>query len=224
MRRSALALLLVSLPLGTAAAQLPDATTTVAVPAPRFLQWDAGFSWPQFQSASAGGVERLRGLVIGGRLRFTLLPVSVDLAYSQGRLTAYTQGTASRDIVEGSVLASARPLPWLALKVGPVLRAFPAPGGTERWVMWQGRAHADAPLLEGEWLAYGELWVALASSVNVNPGAGGARGAEAGLTVQLPQSPLWARLAYLVDQSSFKSGARTESLQTVVLTVGIVAR
>lgn len=213
MRYSALALLLAALPLRPLQAQQP-----------RPLTWDLGLSWPQFQSASAGGAERLSGLVAGGRLRFTVLPLSLDLSYSQGRLTAHSVGTASRDIVEGSLLLGGRPLPWLSLKAGPHLRAFPAPGGTERWVLWEGRAHADAPMLGDEWLAYGELWVAVASSVNVSPGAGGARGAEAGLSLRLPQSPLWARLAYVVDQASFKGGARTESLQSVVLTIGLHGR
>jgi hypothetical protein len=212
-RPGALAALLVGLVARQAAAQLPTN-----------LGLDLGLSRPRFQSASPLGGEQLSGLVAGGRVRLVLKPVSLDMAYSQGRLTADTGSAAARDIVEGSLFLTVRPVPWLALKGGPHLRAYAAPGGTERWVLWEGRAHADMPILDGAWLAYGELWLAVASSVNVSPGADGARGAEAGLTIQLPRSPLWARLAYTVDQAKFKNGARTESVQSVVLAVGFGGR
>lgn len=202
----------------------------IAAQVPRYLGGDLGISWPQFQSASPGGGAKLSGLVAGGRLRVDLRPVSFELSYSQGRLAADTGGAPARDIVEGSLFLTARPLPWLALKAGPHLRAYAAPGGTERWVLWEGRAHADAPIIEGQWLAYGEVWVAVASSVNVSSGASGARGAEAGLTLKLPQSPkllqspLWVRLAYVVDQARLKNNAGTESLQSVVLAIGLGGR
>ena len=211
--RILLALLAAMAPTGPLAAQLP-----------RNLGLDLQISRPRLQSTSPGGGEMLSGLVAGGRLRVVLRPVSLDLSYSQGRLTADTGGAAARDIVEGSLLVAARPVPWLALKAGPHLRAFAAPGGTERWVLWEGRAHADAPIVQGEWLAYVEAWVAVASSVNVDPGASGARGAEAGLTVKVPQSPLWGRLAFVVDQARLKNGARSETLQTVVLSIGLGER
>jgi len=209
----ALPLLLACLPARPLVAQIP-----------RYVGLDLQISRPRFQSASAGGGEVLTGLVAGGRLRIVLRPVSLDLSYSQGRLTADTGSAAARDIVEGSLFFVVRPVPWLALKAGPHLRAYAAPGGTERWVLWEGRAHADAPLLEGGWRAYGELWVAVASSVNVDPGAEGARGAEVGLTVKLPQSPLWGRLAYLVDQARLKNDARTESVQSVIVAIGFGGR
>jgi hypothetical protein len=208
----ALALLVVLLPARPLAAQIP-----------RYLGADLGISRPRFQSASPGGGEKLSGLVIGGRLQFALRPVSLELSYSQGRLTADTGSAAARDIVEGSLFVTARPVSWLAVKAGPHLRAFSAPGGTERWVLWEGRAHADAPILAGTWLAYAELWMAVASSVNVDPGAAGARGAEAGLSIKVPQSPLWVRLAYVVDQAKFKNDTRTEGVQSVILAIGLAA-
>jgi len=196
----------------------------LAAQVPRYFGVDLGIARPDFQSTSPVGGEKLSGLVFNERLRIVLRPVSLDLWYSQGRLTADTGHSAAREIVEGSVFVTARPVPWLALKAGPHLRAFAAPGGTERWVWWEGRAHADAPIREGEWLAYGEVWIAVASSVNVAPGAAGARGAEAGLTLKLPRSPLWARLAYLVDQTRLKNGAGTESLQSVAVAIGFGGR
>ena len=53
---------------------------------------------------------------------------------------------------------------------------------------------------------------------------GSARGAEAGLSIRLPQSPLWARLSYVVDQSRLANATRTESVQSVVLAIEIAAR
>ncbi len=198
--------------------------TPLTAQLPHYLGVDVGLSRLQFQSASPGGGEKLSGFAALGHWRIVLRPVSLDLSYAQGRLAADTGGAAARSFVEGTVFLTARPVPWLALKAGPQLRAYAAPGGTERWVWWEGRAHADAPLLDGEWLAYGEVWVAVASSVNVIPGASGAHGAEVGLTLKLPQSPVWGRLAYAVDQARFKNGARTESLQSVVLTAGFGGR
>ena len=213
MKAGALALLVAGVAARPAAGQVP-----------RYLGLDLGLSRPHFQSTSPLGGEQLSGAVVGGRLRIVLRPVSIDVAYSQGRLTADTGSAAARDVVEGSAFLTVRPVAWLAIKAGPHLRAYAAPGGTERWVLWEGRAHADAPILQGEWVAYGEVWVAVASSVNVSPGADGAHGAEAGLTLQLPRSPLWARLAYVVDQARFKNGARTESVQSVVLAIGFGGR
>ena len=214
MRRAwPLLLLALAVPPGRLAAQLP-----------RYVGVDAGMSRLEFQSASPSGGEKLSGFAALGHWRVVLRPVSLDLSYAQGRLAADTGGAVARSFVEGAAFLSVRPAPWLALKAGPHLRAYAAPGGTERWVLWEGRAHADAPLLDGEWLAYGEVWLAVASSVNVVPGASGARGAEVGLTLKMPRSPLWGRLAYAVDQARLKNGARTESLQSVVLTAGFGGR
>lgn len=196
----------------------------LAAQVPRYLGVDLSLSRPRFQSTSPAGGERLSGFAVSERLRIVLRPVSLDIAYAQGRLTADTGNAAARDIVEGSLFVAYRPVPWLALKTGPHLRAYAAPGGTERWALWEGRAHVDAPIEGGEWVAYGEGWMALASSVNVSPGSAGARGAEAGLTLKLPQSPLWARLAYVVDQARLKNNARTESVQSVVLAIGFGGR
>jgi hypothetical protein len=212
----ALQLLLAVLPVRPLAAQIPRFQ--------HYLGGELGISRPRFQSASPGGGEKLSGLVLGGRLHVALHPVSLDVSYSQGRLTADTGSAAARALVEGSVLVVARPLNWLALKAGPHLRAYAAPGGTERWVLWEARAHADAPILEGKWVAYGELWLAVASSVNVDPGSAGARGAEAGLSIKVPGSPVWARLAYLVDQSRLANSTRTESLQSIALSIELAAR
>jgi len=212
-KRLAAPVVLLALAARPAAAQLP-----------RYLGVDIGLSSASFQSASPEGGEKLGGFAGVGHWRIVLHPVSIDVAYTQGRLSADTGSAVPRALVDGSLFATYRPVPWLALKTGPHVRTYAATGGTERWMLWEGRAHADAPLLDGEWQAYGELWVALASSVNVTPGSGGARGAEAGLTLKLPQSPVWARLAYAVDQMRLKSDARTESLQSVALTLGFGGR
>jgi len=200
------------------------AARPAAAQLPRYVGVDVGVSSASFQSTAPGGGEKLSGFAGVGHWRIVLRPVSIDVAYTQGRLSADTGSAVPRALVDGSVFATYRPVPWLALKAGPHVRAFAATGGTERWMLWEGRAHADAPLLDGEWQAYGELWVALASSVNVTPGSGGARGAEAGLTLKLPQSPVWARLAYAVDQMRLRNDARTESLQSVALTFGFGGR
>jgi len=187
------------------------------------VEAEADLSRASFRSAVPTGREALSGAVLGLRARISGSRVSLEAAYAQGRLSASAGSGPSRSIVDGSLFVSTKPLPWLTLKAGPQLRAYSAPGGTERWVLWESRARAETPIASPALAlrAHIELWAALASSVNADPGAAGARGGQAGMALRLPGSPLWMRLSYVVDQERMKNGARTEALETVVLTVGL---
>lgn len=199
---------------GPAAAQLPGFLGSV----------DLSLARQHFQSSFPGGSESLSGALMSGRIGVAFRPVSVDVSYAQGRLASGDGTSAARSVVEASALVSRRVTPWLLLKAGPHLRAYAAPGSTERWVMWELHAHADEPVITGVLAAYVEGWIAPISSANVDPGGSGARGVEVGLTMRFPDSPLWARLGYVVDRSSLKSNARTESLQSVVVSIGLGGR
>lgn len=189
----------------------------------RYLGVDVGLSSVRFRSTGPGGGEALSGVATGSRARIVLGPVLLETVYSQGHLGG-TGTSTPRDLVDGGVFVAARPAPWLAVKAGPHLRAYVAPGGTERWVMWETHARADGPIIAGTLDAHVEGWIALGSAVNVDPGASGAHGAQAGLVVRLWQSPLWARLTYAVDQAKLKNHARTETVEAVVLAIGIGGR
>jgi len=134
---------------------------------------DAGFVWVRSDTAPAGaGAIRLRGPVLGGEGRLVFKGFSVGLGLSSGTLEAADQGTAKRDLIEGRLLVAARPLPWLEMSVGPFVRAYVTDAVTERWVFWQARARADAPIVTSGLTSYVELWRAVSSQVNLVAGAG----------------------------------------------------
>jgi hypothetical protein len=194
---------------------------------PRVVNVEAEFSRARFRSAVPGGAgEALSGIVLGLRARATRGLVSLEASYAQGRLSASEGSGPSRSIVDGSIFVATRPKPWLTVKAGPQLRAYRAPGGTERWVMWECRARAETPIASPavELRAHVELWASLASSVNADPGAAGARGGQAGMVLRPAHSRLWVRLSYAVDQVKMKAGARTEALEAVALTFGLGGR
>ena len=214
MRRAAAVLVLCSaLAAGSLAAQVP-----------RFLSADAGVSRVRFRSVVPGGGEVMTGVEAGVHVRALLGAVSVEVAYGQGRLSADTGLATPRDLVNGSFFLALQPASWLALKVGPHARAYVATGGTERWMLWESRARADGAIIPGMLQVHAEGWLSLSSDVNVAPGAAGARGGEIGLTLRPPQSLVWARLGYAVDQAKLKGGARTETVEMVVLAVGVGGR
>jgi len=189
----------------------------------RAVEAEADIARASFRSAVPTGREALSGAVLGLRARLTGSRLSLEASYAQGRLSASEGSGPSRSIVEGSVFLSTKPLSWLTLKAGPQLRAYSAPGGTERWVMWESRFRAEAPIASPSLAlrAHVEVWAALASSVNADPGAAGARGGQAGMAMRLPGSAFRLRLSYVVDQERMKNSARTEALETVVLTIGL---
>jgi hypothetical protein len=200
------------------------ATAPLAAQVSRFAGTDAGAYRVRFHSAWQGGGEALSGFAVGGQTRLVVGHVSLEASYAQGRLTADTGAAAARDLVDGSLALVVRPTHWLALKAGPHLRAYVAPGGTERWVLWEARARGESAIIPGVLQAHVEGWIAVASEVNVAPGAAGAHGGEAGLTLRLAQSPFWARLSYAVDRARMANDARTETVEAVFLGVGFGGR
>jgi hypothetical protein len=190
----------------------------------RNLSLDAGVSRMHFHSAASGGGEALSGIAAMGRARFFVGAFWLETSYSQGHLVADTGAAVSRDLVDGSAFLAGRPVAWLALKAGPHLRAYVRPGATERWVMWEAHARVDRPIIPGTLDAHFEAWTALSATVNVDPGALGSRGGQAGLILRLWQSALWARLTYAVDQAKLKSNARTETVEAILFAVGLGGR
>lgn len=185
---------------------------------------DGALARVHLHASGAGVSEALSGVVLEGQGRIALGPVTLQASYAQGHLVADRGGAAPRDLVAGGLALAARPAPWLTIAAGPQLRAYAAAGTTERWVLWKAGARLAGPVIVGTLRAHAEAWLALASSVNTDLGAGGARGGEAGLTLQVPRTPLWARFAYVVDQARMRNNARIETLESVVLSVGLGAR
>ena len=183
----------------------------------RFAGADGSIYRVRFRSAVQGGGEALSGFATGAQARFVRGRGTMEVSYAQGRLTAETGSAAPRSLVDGSLAFAFRPKPWLVLKAGPHLRGYVAPSGTERWVFWEARARGESAIIPDVLKAHLEGWVALASSVNVDPGAGGAHGGEAGLTLRLPQLPFSVRFAYAVDRAKLANDARSETVEAVFL-------
>ena len=178
----------------------------------------------RFRSAASFGGEALSGPAAGAQARLVLGQVAVEGAYLQGHLTPDTGSTAARDLADATVFLVVRPVRWVALKAGPHLRAYITPGGNERWMLWELRARLTGELVPGRLRTHFEAWVAASADVNVDPGASGAQGGEAGLTLVPTRSPLWVRLAYTFDREKMKNGTRSESLEALVLSVGFGGR
>jgi len=182
---------------------------------------DAGFVWVRSDSAAVGtaGAARLRGPVLGGEGRLVFNGFAVGLGLSSGTLQTADQAV-KRDLIEGRLVVSARPLPWLEMSVGPFVRAYVTDSVTERWVFWQARARVDAPIVTASLTSYVELWRALSSQVNLVAGAGRVQGGEAGVVYRPPQRPFSLRLAYRMDDAAVGRGGRgSETLEAISLAI-----
>ena len=175
------------------------------------------FVW--VRSDTAGGAMRLRGPVLAGEGRLALGRVALAAGLLEGRLQPVALATAPRDLVEARLAVAARPVPWLELAAGPVVRAYIADNVTERWVFWQARARVDAPIVTTRLASYVELWRALSSQLNVPSPPGRVQGGEAGLVYRPARGVWWLRAAYRVDDAALSAGS-SETLEAISLAVG----
>jgi hypothetical protein len=180
---------------------------------------DGSFVWVRSDSG-VGGAVRLRGPVLGGEGRVVFPQFSIGVGLLQGKLQAVNGATAQRDLVEGRLLVATRPVPWLEMSVGPIVRAYVTDSATERWVFWQARARFDAPIVPSKLASYVELWRALSSQVNLPAGAGRVQGGEAGVVYRPPRRPYWLRLAYRLDDAAVRVGG-SETLEAISVAVGV---
>ena len=165
-------------------------------------------------SGAAVGVEG--GLMLGKL-------VQLEVQYLQGALHPDSGPAGHRDLIEGRASLGVAPVRWFALSVGPLVRSYVAAGGRERWVRWEARARAQAPLALPGVTGYVEGWRVLAASANLPGAFDGGQGGEAGIAARLPLGPgWWARLAYGVDRVALTG--RRETVETVVLAVGVGLR
>ncbi|MGH7752188.1 MAG: hypothetical protein ACREN5_05190, partial [Gemmatimonadales bacterium] len=112
--------------------------------------------------------------------------------------------------------------PWLTLWVGPHARTFAITGLSDRrWLFWSGRVTARGSLFPGRVESFVELWQGFTGSLSRPTGSAAGGGAEAGLQLRLASQPLWARLAYRVEQGRM-GASRRETVEAVTLTVGYV--
>jgi hypothetical protein len=178
------------------------------------------------QSQVPAGTDRLSGLAFGGQGKLWIGPVFLDARYVQGTLDSLSGQAGGRDVVEGGALLGVRPVPWLVFAGGPEARAYVLNkgGGTQRWVFWEGKVRAETPFVGSAVLGYVELWRAFGANVNVPEAFDHAQGGEAGMVMRLARAPVEARLAYRIDQAVLGGGTRRETVDGVVITVGVRRR
>lgn len=172
-------------------------------------------------SVTASGTAILSGVTIGGSGRIGSGRVSVEGAYRQGSLAADSGTALAQDLVEARLMLAVRPVSWLTVLAGPHARAFITPGITERWMFIETRVRAEGEVVSPTVSSHVELWLALGGSVNSGGGSPSARGGEAGVTLRLPRSPVWGRLAYAIDRATQPGTANVRTVEDVRLSIGI---
>jgi hypothetical protein len=154
------------------------------------------------------------GALAMGRLQLTV-------SYLQGTLNPDGAVGASRTLVEGTVLLGVRALDWLTLETGPHARAYTLSAATERWLFWELRARAATAFVGSAVQGYTELWRVVAADVNVPEAFGHAQGGEAGMVLRLARAPLEGRIGYRIDHAVLGGGTRLETVDGVVIGVGL---
>jgi len=209
--------------LAAAALGLALATSPLAAQLSRRIGGGAGAVTTRLHSDAAGGSSTLSGVGAFLEGRLGQGRVSLELGYLEGRLSADTGTATERDLVDARAMLTVRPVSSLALKAGGHLRGYVQPAGTERWVLWELRAAWDGAVVGDRVAARVELWRAVSASLNLPPGAAGARGGEVGLTFRLARSGVWARFGYAIDRAELENGT-TETLEALSLAVGFGPR
>lgn len=163
------------------------------------------------------------GLTIGGAAEVSLGWLRLDLRYLEGGLGS-EDDIADQDIVEGELLLGLAPLSWLKLKLGPHIRSYVTPQGTQRWVFWEGRVATSMPLGSPNLMAHLELWHVLSASVDAVEPFDSGNGLEGGIRLCLSRLPFSFRLAYRIDHSSLGSGVKTDTVEQLVFGLGWFVR
>jgi len=171
------------------------------------------------RSVTPSATGSLRGIVLGGRGRFTWGRIFFRAGYDQGTLRPTTPGIGKRDFVEAFALLGTNPIAGLRVAVGPYARAYVTDSTTQRWIYWEVRLGYETALGAPWAHAYGSVWGIVAGTVNVAEAMTGGRGGTAGIRTLL--GPLALDLSYAIDESRFGTSVRRETVQAIRLAVGM---
>jgi len=210
------------------------ALTAAPLAAQRALSWNAEVSGVgmRLDSKTGPSTQKWSGASFGFQGQFLYMSrITLDLGYWQGKLNGV--GTGDRDVVEGYAQIGARPLDWLSLRVGPHAWTYVSDAGTQRWFLWEGRAHAQGQILPAL-QSYIELWKVFSANVNVPQAFQTGMGGEGGVSLRLRTLPIVPvrlparlRLAYGIERVRMNGtqaqGSRAEVLDRLTLGLGIEA-
>lgn len=191
--------------------QVTGVVLAAALVAP--LQAQGTFAIGAGVSASTVNVERdgfvastLKGPLLGGAGYVRFRRLTADVAYAEGDLTPSVGAGDAETLADASVVLSSAVGAGFALGVGAHARAFVGTAGTVRWMRTELHARYAREIIPGLATADVALWQVLSADVNAQGGSDGGRGAVAGLTLQLPNSPFALRAAYTADRMAYANG------------------
>jgi hypothetical protein len=167
-----------------------------------------------------GETEALSAPGLGFEGAVSVWRIALEGRYLQADLEPSTTSTLARDAAEGHVLLTVRLTPWLGLSTGPLARSYATTLGTQRWVLWTFRARGIPTLVPDLVRGYAELWGALPLDVSVPESWNSGWGGDVGLAVALPRLPVWLRFSYRIEQYRLGDGARQETIDGAVLSLG----
>src|SRR5882762_6753140 len=170
------------------------------------------------------GIDQFTGSAFLGQGALAMGRVELSVSYLQGTLNPHGGTAAARDLVEGTVRLGVRALDWLTLETGPHARAYTLTAGTERWLFWELRARASSVFIGSAVRGYAELWRVVAADVNVPESFDHGQGGEAGMIVRLARAPLEGRIGYRIDHAVLGGGTRLETVDGVVIGIGLSGR
>ena len=173
---------------------------------------------------ATGASSDVSGRALGASGDIRRGPVALALGYWQGRVDADPAGTQQQDVIDGYALLVVHAQPWLGVKVGAEARSYVTPAGTERWVFWQVRLHAERAIVNPSVRGHVEIWHALSTEVNTQGTVDRAQGGEVGLTLQRALGPLWLRMAYGIDDARLNGSERRQTLEALAFSVGYGGR
>lgn len=219
-------------PLLTAGALVVLAAAPLA--AQHTLWWNAEISGIGMRLNSQNGpiAQKWSGAAFGFQSQILYLNrITIDLGYWQGKLNGV--GTSDKDVVEGFAQLGVRPTNWLTLRAGPHAWTYISNGGTQRWLLWEGRAHAQGQILPAL-QSYFEIWQVFSARVNIVQPFQTGMGGEGGLSLRIrnvplipEQLPVRIRLAYGIERVRMNSTStlapRAEVLDRLTLALGVEA-
>jgi hypothetical protein len=210
------------------------ALSAAPLAAQRAVWWNAEISGigMRLNSQTGPSTQKLSGAAFGFQSQIVYLNrITIDLGYWQGKLNGL--GTGDRDVVEGFAQIGVRPMSWLSLRAGPHAWTYISDAGTQRWFLWEGRAHAQGQVLPAL-QSYLEVWKVFSAKVNVTQAFQTGLGGEGGFSLRIrdvpfiPQRlPVRIRLAYGIERVRMNGtqaqGSRAEVLDRLTLGLAVEA-
>jgi hypothetical protein len=178
-----------------------------------------GSSFMNLNTVEAAGEQRLTGVGIGGNGTVSYGRLGLGLRYLEGSLSPSGAG-GDRDIVEGEATVSVHASSWLRFGLGPHIRSFVIPEGTERWFFWEGHVQARTQLGSPRLVSVLEFRQVLSADVDVDADYGSGQGITGELRWDVSALPIWLGLSYRIDRSSLGDGSRTEVMEHFVISIG----